>query len=334
MLQLTMELPHGAESFTFPNPRPSSPPTTPSTSRSRNTSAASYTSIPQNKRHAFVNLGVSPPENIEPKGLAHQFSYTPPDREPSPSDSSSSSDDVDTSDEAEPVPEFETHSDVPDRRPSVIRQIDEETDFTVEEISDNDIGYDDETEIVRPDQTEDAESEHGDTDASGQQQQDLLDALKNLQCGGPQEQEKAQEFEVAQREKYIKRRKRWSQGGLGKRSHAQSIGSDSSDNADIEPLDDIHQLGASARRLRRRTYGPVDGERPNRTSLILDNPPAEIEEFGFDAAIDIPPALISDSDDELSSDDDPSNEEQDLLVPNWLMEVDSNPSRPSTASTG
>jgi hypothetical protein len=274
--------------------------------------------------------------------LGHQFSYTPPDRDEESEDSSSSSsssenENVDESDDNDPVAEIETKSDISKRRVSVTRQLDDETDFVVEEISDDDIGYDDETEQVQPDETEDAESEEETTEPV-LDQEDILDALKNLKCGGLEEQEKAQEFEEKQRERYRKKKNRWSLGGTKKRSHAQSVGSDQSDNADIEPLDDlnVHDASASARRLRRRTYGREDAERPNRNSLLLERPPAEIEELDLSShpASDDAPSSSDDEADEEDSDDDDEEEliaDEDMLVPAWLMEIDSDPSRPSTA---
>jgi len=338
-----MDLPVGAERFAFPSQRPTSPPATPNSSRSRKTSAASHTSFLQNKRHGFINLGVSPPENIAPKGQGYQFSYTPPDRDheaSTDSSSSSSSDedeDVNEQNDDDPIPEIETRSDASEQRQSVIRRSDE-TDLVVEEISDNDISYDDETELIQPDQTEDVESEAESAEAIPDQE-DLLDALKNLKCGGQQEQEKAQEFEEQQRQRYNKKKKRWSRGGAKKRSHAQSIGSNESDNADIETLESFHQAGSSARRLRRRTFAREDGEMPNRTSLLLERPPAEIEELEDYEVLDVPPLLItdSDSDEEPSSSDEGGEDElvpdEDMMIPAWLMEVDSNPSRPSTAGS-
>jgi hypothetical protein len=323
-----MEVPHGSERFTFPQARPSSPPATPASSRSRNTSATSYTATHDNKRHGFIILGISPPENLEPRGLAHQFSYTPPDREDSSSDSSVCDDDEDSVPEEESFPEVESQDDSSERRTSVVRQLDDETDFTVEELSENDISYDFDTEVVRPDQTEDAETDKDEVEVKVIHEEDLIDSLKNLHCD-PAAQEKQQEFEETQHNNYLKKKKRWSRGGKKKRSHAQSVGSDSSDNADIELVEEFQHLGASARRLRRRTQGPADGERPSRTSLLYDVPPAEIEELRFMDTLD-QPTLVSDDDENSSSDEDGSVAEDDLLVPSWLMEVDSNPSRPST----
>jgi hypothetical protein len=96
--------------------------------------------------------------------------------------------------------------------------MDDDTDFTVEELSSDDIGYDD-VQVIFPDQTEDAKSEAG----SKAGERDIIDALKQLQCGGEEEQERAHKFETAQREAYQKRKKRWSVGGYKKRSHAQSV---------------------------------------------------------------------------------------------------------------
>jgi hypothetical protein len=301
-------------------------------------------------------MGISPPENIAPQGLGHAFSYTPPDRDEDESSSLSSSssstsakvaDDDEQSDEDDPIPEIETKSDVSKRRASVIRQLDDDSDFEAEEISDDDIAYDDESLHVQPDETEEFESEE-EAPEPPLEQEDILESLKNLKCGGQQEREKAQEFEEAQRQRYKKKKNRWSVGGTKKRSHTQSIGSKSSDNDDVDALDDLE---TGSRRLRRRTYGREDAERPNRSSLLFEIPPAEIEEIGYSETIpeDMIPVLEPevilssdlDSDVDLSSSDDDADAEdsddeddgeliadEDMLVPAWLMEIDSNPPSP------
>ncbi|KAF2402361.1 hypothetical protein EJ06DRAFT_336025 [Trichodelitschia bisporula] len=328
-----MQIPNGSEGFTFPDNRPSSPPATPSSSRSRQPSAPIPAAVPRaQKRNGFILVSYSPPENIEPKGLGHGFSYTPPLRRNASSDSSSSSSDDEDDDVANSAgrassPQVDTESDAASvRRPSIVRPLDEETDFTVEELSDNDIGYDSETEIVRPDQTEDAPSECGSVKRC-KLDHEILEKFRSLNCDT---QERA-EFEKAQRMKYERKKKKWSIGGKKKRSHAQSIGSDSDDVDDLEPME-AQQVGSSARRLRRRTMGPSDGERP-RTSLIFDEPPAEIEEMIYDGNVDLPPLI---SDDDISPyDEEPGEDEGEKLLPLWLysqMEVDSDPSRPSSAA--
>lgn len=350
-----METTHGPQRFVAPEQRPSSPPTTPGT-RSRNTSATSNISFSRNKRHGnmYMGMGISPPENIEPRGLGHAFSYTPPDRDDDDSTASSSSssstnanvdlDDDAEADENDPIPEIETRSDVSKQRASVIHEFDDDSDFEAEEISDDDIAYDDESLHVQPDETEEAESEE-DVPEAPLEQEDILESLKNLKCGGQQEREKAQEFEEAQRERYKKKKNRWSIGGTKKRSHTQSIGSKSSDNDDVDPLDDLE---TGSRRLRRRTYGREDAERPNRSSLLFEIPPAEIEEIGYSETIPevtipiLEPVILSSdpgSNDGLSSSEDADAEDsdgeddlhadEDMLVPAWLMEIDSNPPSPS-----
>jgi hypothetical protein len=354
ILKDVMEVPHRPQSFIALDQRPSSPPATPG-SRSRNTSAASYASFSLSKRFGYSHLGISPPENIEPKGLGYSFSYHPPHRDDDESTNSSSTstsaepDDDEESDENDPIPEIETKSDVSKRRTYMIRQLDDDSDFEAEEISDDDISYDDESLHVQPDETEEAESEE-DTPEPPLEQEDILESLKNLKCGGQQERDKAQEFEEAQRERYKKKKNRWSIGGTKKRSHTQSIGSKSSDNDDIAPIDDLE---TGSRRLRRRTYGREEAERPNRSSILFEIPPAEIEEFGYPETIHedmipvLEPVILSsdpDSDEDLSasdsddadvedSDDSDDGEliaDEDMLVPAWLMEIDSNPPSPTS----
>ena len=323
---------------------PNSPPPTPHHARHRKRISpnANYYAVlaadRANKRRGIANFSISPPDYISPQGEGHQFSYTPPDRDRESSESESDvaddDDESETSDLSnvkgkEPAPSSDKDSDIHDRRPSVIRSLNEDTDFTIEELSDDDIGYDDH-EIIYPDSTEDARSDLG----SKASERDILDSLKDLTCGDKEELERARRFETAQRETYRRRKKRWSVGGYKKRSHAQSVGSQSSGHEDVEPLDHVHPMhlpGEHPRRLRRRTQGPEEAERPSRTSLIFEDPPRELEEL---AVIDEPPPPLSDSDGDLWSDDDDSDgiEEVELLLPHWLMELESNPpSRPSTA---
>lgn len=292
------------------------------------------------KHQGIGKYGISPPEYLAPRGQGHGFSYMPPNR--GQSESGSESDEPEESEKDEslarsskgkeplPAPSTDRESSIHERRPSVIRSL-EDTDFTIEELSDNDIGHD-HLPVIHPDQTEEAESDH----ASKASERDILDRLKELNCGDREEKERARRFEDAQREAYRKRKKRWSVGGYKKRSHAQSIGSNSSGHEDVELLDDTPSISASARRLRRRTQGPDDSERPNRTSLMFVDPPKELEELAVED--EAPPPLLSDSDGDLWSDDDDDDsdgpEDIEYLLPHWLMDLESNPpSRPSTAAS-
>lgn len=339
-----MEIPPGAEKFTFPYPpRPSSPPATPASSQSRQSSISHISPI-FSKRNGFIGpgyLGYSPPENIDPTGLCYQFSYTPPQREIS-SESLSDSEDNTVSDDKEPEAEVESHSEIAasTRRKSIhIRHVDDQTDITVEEMSENDMDYDSDTEAVQPDHIEDAESEIG-RQRTPEVDHALADKLNGLNWD---ESPGRKEFEEAQQSRRERRKKRWSKGGSHKRSHAESVGMDS-DNDDVEPLD-AHQVGSSARRLRRRTQGPDDKPR---NSLLFDDPPEELEELkGF----------TDDSDDTDDEDALPVNhnnsektleqpeiidiettfqsaDEEEVPLPYWRypMEIDSDPNRPSSPS--
>jgi len=266
-----MHVPPGAEKFTFPYPQPVSPPVTPASSESRQSSISQISPIFA-KRYGYIGSGDSPPEHLDPTGTAYQFSYTPPQRDLS-SDSSSESDEVIHSDDEDYEPDVESYSEAAAsvRQTSVrVRPVNDETDFTVEEMSENDMGYDSDTKPVQPDHIEDAESVKGNQDTT-EVDQILVGRLKNLNCDNSSEQPG---FEEVRQQLLRQRRKRWSKGGSHKRNHDESIGS-GTDGDDIEPLD-AQQPGSSARRLRRRTQGPED--RP-RTSLLFEDPPAEIEEL-------------------------------------------------------
>lgn len=335
-----MEIPPGAENFTFPHPlRPSSPPATPASSQSRKSSITHLSPI-ISKRNGFIGLSYSPPENIDPTGLGYKFSYTPPQREIS-SESSSDSENDTASDDEEPEAEVESHSEAASsihRKSIQIRHVDEQTDITVEEMSENDMGYDSDTEPVKPDHIEDAESEIG-RHRTPEVDNSLADQLNGLNWD---ESPGRKQFEEAQQSRREGRKKRWSKGGNHKRSHAESAGMDS-DNDDIEPLD-AHQVGSSARRLRRRTQGPDDKPR---TSLLFDDPPKELEEMksfsgdsddtddedGLPAGRSYSEKIVKRSEHIDSEAAVQSTDEEEILLPYWLypMEVDSDPSRPPSS---
>jgi hypothetical protein len=316
VLSATMQSVNGPE--TYPLPHQSglhSPPTTPETPRSRNPSGASYTAEDRTKRrHGIISPIISPPDHLEPVS-GYNFSYTPPQRDTS--DSNSSEDESSEEDTASNTNDSENDADSepedpPERRHSIhTRAVDEEADFTVEELDEDDIGYDSETEVLYPFHCEDALSEVGldiqELDLTLVEEFDSLNCHADPDPDPDQEKEREarQLFEEARHRKYLRKRQRWSVGGNHKRTHKQSIGSES-DNEDIIPLD-ADQAGSSARRLRRRTEGPEDMPR---RSLIFDDPPAEIEELRY---MDNEEAVI-----EQDSDD--------AMLPTWFypaMDVDS-----------
>jgi len=99
---------------------------------------------------------------------------------------------------------------------------------------------------------------------------EVLHGMKDLRCE-VSEDEVLSEREVWLRKQKEERRRRRRSSGVSKRSHAQSVGSDT-DDADVQPVyEGVNEVGSSARRLRRKVG--------DRGSLIFDDPPARIEEL-------------------------------------------------------
>ncbi|KAF2834847.1 hypothetical protein M501DRAFT_1020451 [Patellaria atrata CBS 101060] len=248
---------------------------------------ASHTS-PNYKRMGFIGPAHSPPlEHIAPIGQGPSFNYTRPQetektetqsRPSTPSDYERLSLPEDSEDEksSQELPASMYHS--------VQSRMADDADFTIEEITESDAENDSETEVVRPDQFEDARSENATKRDSGSHT-GIVDSFQQLNCEADSESDE-------QTRRYRAKKKRWS-AGVFKRSHSQSVGSDS-DMEDVEALD-AHDVGSSARRLRRRVRGPGD-----RSSLIFEDMPhphiVEVSEpeSGVDRG---PPSLPSDIED-------------------------------------
>jgi len=288
------------------------------------------------KRYGFVGLGYSPPENIDPTGPGHQFSYTPPHREAS--DSSSESEDAEASDDDDDFEaEVESRSEIsaPLKKTSIhVLHVDDQTDIQVQEMSENDMGYDTDTEAVQPDYIEDADSEI-DRQCTPEVEHTLADQLGDLNClDSPARREFEQTQQSLLEQKKLKRR---SKTGSKKRSH--SAGLESGDD-DSEPLY-ANQVGSSARRLRRKT---LDGK--PRASLLFDDPPREVEELkSLSDDSDntdhegIEPTSRNRTNADLENDQHvdaatsilPADEEDSSAPCLYPMEVDSDPSRPSSS---
>lgn len=133
-------------------------------------------------------------------------------------------------------------------------------DFDVEEITEDDIGYDSDTEVVRPDGVEEATGQkparNGPEDDAG-----ISGRFEELNCD-----DESLNTDEEQRRRFERRKKRWSVRPF-KRTHSQSIGSDT-DDADLDGLGS-HEAGSNARRLRRKLNGaPGAGDR---SSLIFED---------------------------------------------------------------
>jgi len=346
-----MNIPTGSERFTFPNPQaPSSPPSTPGSSTSDQSRLPRVTPINPNKHHGFVEPVLSPPEHLAP-GSGHKFSYMRSQREvtsdseeeESEEGSAKESDDEEESEaaksssdeeeeegsdeeddedieivEAPTVPEILLAPELPtllqrSRSLSVISSVGSIPDLFIEEITEDDIGYESDTEVIFPchcedfqsdieqakEDVEEAEESDDSFDWSSSDSESLVGDMESLLL-----RHQEREFEEAQRQKYLRKKKRWSKGGNHKRNHAESIGSES-DTEDIIPLDDADVVGSSARRLRRRT--DTLEIRP-RTSLLFEDPPREIEELKH-----------------LQGDGEVIDTDDELMLPPWMypgMDVD------------
>jgi hypothetical protein len=135
----------------------------------------------------------------------------------------------------------EAHDEVVEDESMVVEHV----SFTLEELS-SDPGYDSDIEIVQPDSIEHPK----------EKSPTLSHIIRHAHdTRNSSDEEERQRI-------YRRKKKRWS-AGIFKRSHSQSVGSDS-DYSDNEPLD---EAGSSARRLRRRVRGPLD----RRSSLIFED---------------------------------------------------------------
>jgi hypothetical protein len=259
--------------------KPTSPPPTPGTVPHMRYASAANHITPNHKRRGYPIFTQSPPfEFIEPTGQGYQFRYTRnqgQDLSSRPSTASGAGPET-TSVNSDVQPVSPICADVV--QPRAV----EYADFELEEIA-SDSGIHSESEILHPDMVEEVNSEHAaeerleaDTHISG--------TFAKLNCGPDSESESEQS------RRYRKKKKRWS-AGVFKRTHSQSVGSDS-DIEDAEAMD-AHDVGSSARRLRRRVRGPGD-----RSSLIFEDIPGqqimEVEEPEEAGASKRPPSISSD----------------------------------------
>lgn len=128
----------------------------------------------------------------------------------------------------------------------------------MEELQDGDSGIADGTEITRPDEYEEHNSDKSESAVERKRLQrqrrrterNLIHDFQDLCVESPQE---------ATERGHDRLRGNRMSGGIVKRSHSQSVGHDEDfrDSEDPEALDG-HDIGGSARRLRRRVRGPGD----------------------------------------------------------------------------
>jgi len=241
----------------------SSPPETPTTTRFI---------FGNNRRHGIQNVSqVILQDGVLPDGHGSNFSYKPSGglAELSPRSSTPSSDSSGSpprslsSDSREPITESSPRN--------VTRVVGESSAyFTVEEIRESDYDeLDDEDDIIRPHQYEDAESDQARSTKGLEIDPRILYGFRDLGCEDEDPLAAHEAWKEQQRAE--KRRKRRSSGSVQKRTLSQSFGSDT-DDEDLQPVHvDANEADSSARRLRRKV-----GER---TSLVFDDPPPKIPEL-------------------------------------------------------
>jgi hypothetical protein len=194
-------------------------------------------------------LAQSPPlDHIQPTGEGYHFRFTRPQSRDQSSRPSTASGRANPTNNQESEDETESDEESTQEIERPARRV-EHAEFELEEL-DSDPDYDGDIEVVQPDHFEDARSDKSASDLDGNE---ILDRLKDLRCDSSDEED--------QQSRYLRKKKRWSQGKF-KRTHSESIEGDSS-YSDNDPLDDVD---SSARRLRRRVRGPN-----HRSSLIFED---------------------------------------------------------------
>jgi len=126
----------------------------------------------------------------------------------------------------------------------------------VEELSEGDLGYLTDVDVVYPDELEENSTDSDDqgtmTDISDSEAAGLTRRLSRLRCGDDRELDFEQWRQQVHLDKRVSQR-------TYKRSHSQSVKNEAS-LPDPEAMAD-HDVGISQRRLRRRTRGPSDAPR-------------------------------------------------------------------------
>lgn len=155
----------------------------------------------------------------------------------------------------------------------------DDTNFTVEELSDFTDSDDERVGVIRPDYIEYAESNRSRSRSRNRREIDprVMYNLNNLTCNASDDSDETdldeaeyRHFLTKRREE--KRRRRMTSGSsVGKRTITESIGSDT-DREDLKPWLGTDDSGSSARRLRRRV-----GDR--RSLQFTDPPPPRIDEM-------------------------------------------------------
>ncbi|KAI9874655.1 MAG: hypothetical protein M1830_009436 [Pleopsidium flavum] len=169
-------------------------------------------------------------------------------------------------------------------RSGTVQFSDDHDNLIVEELPEGENGYPNDSNILRPDVYEDAESSLASEDGNQgrefhgitQHNETIIEDFQALRCDGENEELIRERERCAGLEN-----KRWS-AHIFKRSHSQSISSDI-----IKGSEELLDAG-SARRLRRRVRGP-GGRLSVRFEGAAPESEAEYEESIDSAVIELPP---------------------------------------------
>ncbi|KAF2102256.1 hypothetical protein NA57DRAFT_73687 [Rhizodiscina lignyota] len=256
-----MEGPIAAEVMATPIHHPSSPPITPNSHESGHRIRGVPPPNPNWKRMALYGGNFSPPSDNGSSQHSRSRPATPENlfvpRNLSRPSTASGLDDSPGRHRA--TPEIDSLSDASSIPPSLRQRQRDDFELVIEEIPEDDPRYMNRSGILRPDDCEDADSVRAPS-SYHDEETDVVKQLRDLHCDDEEQEEK----EVRRyNEKKKKRRSIRS-----KRTFSESVGSDM-DDEDTKYLD-FNEVGASARRVKRRLSRPND-----RTSLIFDDPPPE-----------------------------------------------------------
>jgi hypothetical protein len=144
----------------------------------------------------------------------------------------------------------------------------------VEELTEGDVGYHTDLDVVYPEELEEVDSSDGDdelssTDGDKSDTGALTRRLSRMRCG---DENAETNFEKGRR---LRRMSKRMGSRVFKRSHSESIKGDS-EVTDLDAMND-HDRAASQRRLRRRVRGPTDG-------IALEDIPRSSPEVGSGSA--------------------------------------------------
>lgn len=134
----------------------------------------------------------------------------------------------------------------------------------VEELTEGDLGYATDIDVIYPEELEEYDSESSSSEYDGPDTPNAMARrLSRLTCNDD-------EGTAQRRQRHLRRR---AGSRLFKRTHSQSV---ESDGEELEPEQlDAHDVGSSARRLRRRVRGPGQ-----RSSLVFEDIPRSEPDAG------------------------------------------------------